>query len=211
MSAFPETGVRAIIFDLGNVLIDFDHGIAARRIMRFTDKSPQEITDLFLNSGITGLFEEGKISPEEFFFKVKEMLSLRLDYPGFLPVWNEIFTFSGKNREVYALAQSLKSRYQLAILTNSNILHFEYVKNNFPIFDAFGHIFTSYELGAAKPNRVIYEKALFLLKVDAQAVFYTDDRQDLVEGAKALGIKASVFVSPDQLREDLRLAGVKVD
>ena len=39
MSALPQTGVRAIIFDLGNVLIDFDHAIAARRIMHFTDKT----------------------------------------------------------------------------------------------------------------------------------------------------------------------------
>ena len=66
--------IKAVIFDLGNVLIDFDHNIAAKRISPLSGRSPKEIFNFFFDSGITGLFEEGKIPAEEFFFKVKESL-----------------------------------------------------------------------------------------------------------------------------------------
>ena len=41
--------IRAVLFDLGHVLVDFEHWRAAESISYFTDKSPQEIFDLFRN------------------------------------------------------------------------------------------------------------------------------------------------------------------
>src|SRR4030042_11370 len=116
--------IEAIIFDLGNVLIDFDHTIAAKKISAFTDKNPQEIFDLFFDSPLTGLFEEGKISPQEFFSEVKKTLNFKLDYAAFLPIWNEIFFLTEKNHAVYALAKTLRDRYKTALLSNINVLHF---------------------------------------------------------------------------------------
>ena len=69
--------IKAIIFDLGNVLLDFDHRLAAERVSKFTDKSAEEILNLFFDSELTGLFEEGKIAPAEFFLKIKEALNLK--------------------------------------------------------------------------------------------------------------------------------------
>lgn len=88
-----KLGIEAIIFDLGNVVIDFDHTIAAGRISHFCRKSPQEIFDLFFQSEVTTLFEKGKISPAEFYLKVKKMLDLKLNQENFISIWNEIFFF----------------------------------------------------------------------------------------------------------------------
>lgn len=198
---------KAIIFDLGNVLIDFDHTIAARKISSLTTKTSKEIFNLFFDSELTGLFEEGKISPQDFHAEVKKMLSLELDYTDFLPIWNEIFFFTPKNRFVYNLAKTLKSHYKIALLSNINILHFEYLKNNFPVFDAFDHIIASFEVGFKKPHPLIYQKTLEILGVLPQTVFYTDDRAELVEKASELGIASFCFESVDKLKEDLLSAG----
>jgi FMN phosphatase YigB (HAD superfamily) len=201
--------VKAILFDLGNVLIDFDHTRAAESIAYFTDLSPEEIFNLFFDSGITGLFEEGKISPVQFFTEVKKMLDLEMDYPQFVPVWNEIFFFSEKNLGVYRLARKLKKTYKFAILSNINVLHFEYIKRTFPLFSAFP-IITSCELGARKPHPEIYQKALQILGAAAENVFYTDDRAELVATANKLGIRSSVFKDVDGLRKDLIQAGINI-
>jgi len=201
--------VKAIIFDLGNVLIDFDHTIAAKKISQFTDKSPEEIFNLFFDSELTGLFEEGKISPQDFFLKIKEMLNLKLDYAAFVPIWNEIFFLSEKNREVYNLAQALSNRYRLALLSNINILHFDYLKKNFPVFRVFHHIITSYEVGSRKPHPLIYQKTLAVLEVLPQEVFYTDDRPELTQSARNLGIRSFVFQNIEQLKRDLLDANVE--
>ncbi|MEW6101662.1 MAG: hypothetical protein AB1481_05150, partial [Candidatus Omnitrophota bacterium] len=144
-------GVSAIIFDLGNVLVDFDHRIAARRIARFSGQKEDCIFSLFFDSDLTALFEEGRLRPQEFFLKIKEALGLQLEFDTFVPIWNEIFFLSRKNLFVYNLANILKNSYKVALLSNINILHFDYLKRSFPVFDAFHNVITSYEVGARKP------------------------------------------------------------
>lgn len=203
--------IEAVIFDLGNVLVDFDHRIAANRIAEFSDKSPAEIFALFFDSQLIGLFEEGKISPQDFFVKVKEMLNLRLGYEGFLPIWNEIFYLSEKNLKVYNLAKRLKKDYRLALLSNINILHFEHLKKKFPVFDVFHDIVVSCEAKMRKPNPLIYRKTLEALGTPAENTFYVDDCPELIEGANRLGIKGFVFKGIRQLNQDFTSAGISLD
>lgn len=200
--------IKGIIFDLGNVILDFDHRIAAARISKFTDMSGEEIYNLFFDSPATGQFEEGKISPEDFFKIVKEQLNLRLNFEEFVPIWNEIFCFSEKNLEVYNIARSLKNNYRVALLSNVNFLHLEYIKKTFPVLDAFHDILTSCELKLRKPDPRIYMKALETLGTQAQETFYTDDREDLISEAKKLGINSYVFSSVAGLKNDL--AGLNI-
>ncbi len=203
--------IKAIVFDLGNVLIDFDHMIAARKISAFTNIGAQSIFDMFFDSPLVASFEEGKISPEDFFSQVREELHLQLNYNQFVPIWNDIFFLSKKNRQVYEMAKSLKKRYKLSVLSNVNCLHLDYLKNNFQIFDAFNHVIASCEEGVKKPDHAIYKKTLEVLGVEAGNVFYTDDRAELVEKAKEIGIKSYVFTGVEQLRQDLWGEGVKIN
>jgi glucose-1-phosphatase len=207
----PAANIEAIIFDLGNVLIDFDHTIAAKRISKFTNKTHQEIFTLFFNSNITQLFEAGRVSPLDFYLKVKEMLDLKLDYEGFLPIWNEIFFLNQDNQSVYELVKVLKKDYKLALLSNIKVLHYEYLKKNFDIFGAFHKVITSFESKVIKPDHLIYKKALDLLAVFPENVFYTDDREELVNSAKELGIKAFLFKDYPKLRQDLLTQGVRLN
>ena len=157
--------IQILAFDLGNVLVDFDHTVAAKRIAHFCDKSPKEIFSLFFNSDITSLFEQGKVSPQEFYLKVKEMLGLKLSFESFVPIWNEVFMLSPKNRAVYSLINNLRSRYKVILISNTNILHFEYLKTKFPVFNVFHEIFISYALGLIKPDPLIYKTVVEKLKV----------------------------------------------
>jgi putative hydrolase of the HAD superfamily len=200
--------MKAIILDLGNVLVDFDHRIAARRIAPYTEKIPQEVYDLFFNSDVTGLFERGEISPEDFFGRVKKVLRANISYQEFLPIWNGIFFLTPKNLAVYHLAQALRKNYCLALLTNINVLHFAYLKEKFPVFDVFDHIIASCDLHRAKPDPLIYRAALDLVGCEAGDVFYADDRPELVAGARRLGINAFVFTDALQLEKDLAGCGV---
>ena len=200
--------IKAIIFDLGNVLIDFDHMIAARRISHFCKKSPQEIFSLFFESEVTLLFEQGKISPDDFFLRVKDMLALSINYQTFVPIWNEIFFQSAKNRAVFNIANILSGGYKVVVLSNINILHFEYVKKHFPIFGIFSRVFASCEMGLIKPDPAIYRKVLDDLDLAPGESFYTDDRKELVASARKLGIKAAVFGGSKELKKDLETEGI---
>lgn len=203
--------IRAIVFDLGNVLIDFDHRIAAKRISDFCDMSQEKIFNLFFDSELTALFEEGKISPENFFLQIKNVLNLKLDFSGFLPIWNEIFFLTPENRAICALAADLRKRYKVTLLSNINILHFNYLKEKFSVFGAFDNITTSCEAGFRKPHPSIYKKVINDLGVMPQNIFYTDDRPELIAGARVLGIKGFTFTDAAQLRKDLISCGVNLN
>jgi putative hydrolase of the HAD superfamily len=203
-----NNGLEAILFDLGNVLIDFDHRIAAKRISKFSDNSPDEVFNLFFDSKLTRLFEQGKIQPEDFFREVKKILHADIEYREFLPIWNEIFFLSDKNRQVYDLAKFLRKKYRLALLTNINILHFEYLKDEFGVFDAFDNILASCELGLTKPDPLIYKKTIDILDVSPGEAVYFDDRPELIESAAGLGIRSFLFHSVEQLKKDLFSCGI---
>jgi len=202
--------IKTILFDLGRVLISFDHSIASTRISAFTGSDQADIYNLFFDSDLTADFEEGKISPEDFFLKVKERLGVKIGYDDFLPIWNEIFFVTKDNSRVYSLVKSLKGRYNLSMLTNINCLHFDYIKKHYDIFPAFDRIFTSFGLKAKKPNPLIYKKVMDLLGNEPQEIFYTDDRHELVEVARSLGIKAFLFKDYLQLKKDLLQEGVEL-
>lgn len=204
-----DARIRAIIFDLGRVLLDFDHLIAARRIAGFAKKPAEEIFDLFFDSELTRSFEEGKISPRDFFSQVKETLALKLSYDEFVPIWNQIFFYTETNRSVHLIAEKLRRRYKTAVLSNINILHFEYIKETFPVFSVFDNVITSYEMKATKPDPVIYTKALGIIGVGPREVFYTDDRPELIQSARGMGINAFVFKTIAQLEGDLKASGIE--
>ena len=200
--------IKAIIFDLGNVLIGFDHRIGVKRILKHTPKSTQEIYDLFFDSAFTREFEKGGISCLEFFAKVKDSLELRIGYAEFLPIWNEIF-FAKPEMEEFAA--SLNSGRRLVLLSNVNQLHYEYLTAAFPrAFSLFSpdKIIPSFRTGFMKPDREIYELALSSAGVLAQEAVYVDDRLDLIEAASGYGIRSIQFKDINQLRQEFLNLGI---
>ncbi|MBU1998899.1 MAG: HAD family phosphatase [Candidatus Omnitrophota bacterium] len=200
--------IQAVIFDLGMVILDFDHWRGVKRIALLTDKPAQQLYDFFFDSKLTGIFESGKVLPEVFFRRVKKNLRLRISYKEFLHCWNDIFFLSEENKKTCAIAQGLKEKYKLAILSNVNILHLNYIKKNFPVFDIFDHVFASCQMGAVKPQASIYTATLKALQVKSCESFYVDDRPELIKRARSLGMHAYVFSGAEQLKKDLASCGI---
>lgn len=182
-----------VLSDLGNVLINFDHRISVRKILLYTPMKEADIYNLFFDSNLTGLYEEGRISSGEFFEKVKKLLQLNIDYQAFLPLWNDIFFETELNIKYQDFLKSIKDRYKLVMISNLNESHFEFLKKKMPIFSEFDKLVLSYEVGFRKPAPEIYNAALKSVGVDVSRTFYIDDRKDLIESASELGIKGIVF------------------
>ncbi len=198
--------IKAIIFDLGNVLIGFDHRIAVNRILARTDKSARDIYDFFFDSPLTQNFEKGLISPEDFFRQVKSELDLRINYEEFLPVWNEIFF---RKPEMEEFIQSLDAGIRLVLLSNVNRLHYEYLEKNFSCaLTLFDKVMPSYVTGSIKPERRIYELALKETEAQIDEVVYVDDRADLIEAARSYGINSARFTGVENLKREFDNLGI---
>lgn len=198
--------IEVIFFDLGNVILPFSHFQIAEKLSRFsldkTFQDPQRIfSQLFdLHKGMMNRFDEGTISPAEFFQSIKESFRLSLSFEEFVLIWNDIFT---EDREVSNIILSLKGKRRLGLLSNTDSLHFNYILSKFPIVLAFEKWILSYEVGFKKPAAEIFEKAIEWASVEPKKILFIDDTRRHVEAAALFGIQGIHFVSAEKLREEL--------
>lgn len=201
----PE--IRAIIFDLGNVLLNYDAFKAARRFSKICRVPFSKIWQHFFISQTEKAYTRGEISSYQFYRHAKQVLRLSVSYKTFRRYWNDIFW---ENPGMSPLLARLKRRYPLYLISNTNEMHFDHVKSKFKILKHFTKTFPSHEVGCRKPEPDIYTKVLKTIKLRAEETVFIDDMPKFVEGAKNLGMHAVRFKNKKQLIEALKQLGVKV-
>ena len=194
-----------MVFDLGNTLIRFDHNISAAKIAGAFNIDLKKVYDTFFDSDITRPFERGELSPEEFHAKASDLFSMELSYDEFVDIWNDIFW---EDRDMCALARRLKKSYKLMLLSNISVLHYEHIRKRFNIIDIFDEVILSFQVGAIKPERKIFDEVVRRAGGDKEKLFYIDDREDLIKAALELGIDSIRFESVDTLRDTMKKKGI---
>jgi putative hydrolase of the HAD superfamily len=203
-----KKAIEVIFFDLGNVILPFNHYQIAQKLSRFSQKKefqdPQRIfSDLFdFQNGMINDFDIGRIPPPEFFQSVKRHLGLSITLDEFIPVWDDIFA---EDQEVSRIILSLKGRWRLGLLSNTDPLHFNYILIKFPIIKIFEKWILSYEVGFKKPAIEIFQKAIEWASVEPQKILFIDDMKEHIEVAASLGIQCIHFLSAHQLKEVLSI------
>lgn len=197
--------IRGIFFDLGNVLVKFDASIAARKLSKaFRINEAQLWQDLFV-SDLERSYTTGKISSLEFFNQIKARYGGDINFETFAEMWNDIFT---ENDGMLDLVQSLSRRYPLYLISNTNELHFEFIKAKFPVLRHFKRHFPSHEVGHRKPDQAIFSHALRESKLKAEESVFIDDVEEFVEASRGVGIHGILFLSRERLIEELKRLGV---
>ena len=204
--SMSRSPIDVILFDLGNVILPFNHYQIAEKLSRFSRRKefqdPQRIFSyLFdLQKGVINNFDVGKVSPPEFFQSIKEKLDLSISFDVFIPLWNDIFV---EDQEVSQIILSLKGRWRLGLLSNTDPLHFHYILSKFPTMRTFDKWILSYEVGFKKPAIEIYQKAIEWASVEPQKILFIDDMKKHVDVAVSLGMQGIHFISASQLKEEL--------
>ncbi|MBI3318384.1 MAG: hypothetical protein HYZ90_04440, partial [Candidatus Omnitrophica bacterium] len=83
--------MKAFLFDLGNVLVQFDHRVAARKIAADTGLQEQELHRFLFESPLIAAHDAGQITTQRFHEELKGELGLSVGYEQFLSIWSDIF------------------------------------------------------------------------------------------------------------------------
>lgn len=193
--------IKAIIFDVGKVIINYDHMIAAKKMSKIVGIPATLLKEVLLEEKNVTSFEKGSISEKEFWSRVGKRIKRKIDGKLFGNLWNSMFS---SNKPMEKLVRSLKKHYKLALLSNIMRSQKDYVCKHFKIIKAFDVAIFSNEVGARKPERGIYELALRKLGTKPKETLYFDDRVEFVTAARKLGISAFQFKSISQLKKILR-------
>ncbi len=204
-----QSKFRAIIFDIGRVLIRLDVSRAMDGLASGLSLNPKEVWSAIEKDPHWLDWQEGRISPRDWHLHLTKRLGASLTFDQFTEVWNRALDPNPIHSE--AFLEKLSKNYRLALLSNTDPIHMSNEEARFPFFRFFPMRIYSYRVGASKPNPVIYRKALQACKVRAEEAVYIDDVAAYTEAAQRLGMSGIVFQSPAQLQSDLRKLGIQVD
>lgn len=195
--------MRALLLDLGNVLVAFDHGRTLRRIGEAAGVEPEALREPLFGA-LEKELDRGRLAPVAFFRAAEERAGIApLSDALWTEAWRDIFTPLPA-----ALALLPRLAVPAALVSNTNALHWEGVLGVAPAVAALPALALSYRLGSVKPEPEIYLAALAMLGAEARDAVYADDREELVEGARALGMDAFLVSDERTLETELARRGL---
>lgn len=196
-----NTNIKLVFFDLGGVLVN-------AHLERFYDKmaaliGPDALARLNDGQQIQKTYQDfecGLLEAEPFFDLLKSRLESPIEFADFAQAYVEIFTL---NDEVVNIVRRLQSQVRLSVISNTDILHYEYILKTYPIMRLFEKPTTSFQAHSLKPEPEIYQQALRQVRLAAEDTLFIDDRLENIESAKALGMQGIHFVDAKSLRNEL--------
>lgn len=195
---------RAVILDLGNVLAFHDNALLFRRLGERAGLEPTEAERRLSGAGWTAA-NRGTLDAEGIREDVCGALGVRLPADEFDALWSCHFTV---HHAVMPRVEGLVGRVKLVLLSNTNVLHVEWLKPRLPVLERFDHLVLSCEVGRVKPEPAIYLEALRHAGCAPHEAVFFDDLPQYVQAAQALGLRGHVFTTADAFDAQLEALGL---
>ena len=189
--------VRAIIFDIGRVLIRIDVSRAMKGLTTGLSLSPEELWSAIEKDPRWKDWQEGRIAARDWHLHMKQRFGGSATFEEFTKTWNLVLDPEPIHDN--DLFEKLSKNYRLALLSNTDPIHVAHIESQYDFLAYFPARIYSCAVGATKPNPLIYREALRACRVRAEEAVYIDDIAAYVEAAQRLGMVGIQFVSPRQL------------
>jgi|JI10StandDraft_1071094.scaffolds.fasta_scaffold85316_2 putative hydrolase of the HAD superfamily len=201
------SNIKAIVFDIGNVLIDIDYPKTISNFQALATIDFNTIVSYHKQIDIFNQFEKGKVTVDEFVSTLKQYLRNDVTNEQIIAAWNTMLVYYPEQK--INLLRSLKAKgFQLYALSNINELHIAEMNSkvhaHFGI-DAFSSLFDkayySNEVGFRKPEKELYEILLQETAIRPQEMLFIDDKLENLVPAEKLGIQTFHLLQPNDLYE----------
>jgi HAD superfamily hydrolase (TIGR01509 family) len=203
--------LRAIIFDIGRVLVRVDTRQAQLGLTKGLAFTPEELWSAIEKDPRWPDWQEGRMSARDWHQNLCTRLGISLNFEQFTEVWNSALDPNPIHPD--RLFESLSKSYHLGLLSNTDPIHVAYLESAYGFFRYFPKLVRIYScsVGTSKPDPLIFREALRACKVRAEEAVYIDDIPAYAEAARSLGCTGIQFRSPEQLYQDLTALGIKVE
>jgi putative hydrolase of the HAD superfamily len=191
--------IKTLIFDFGDVFINLDKEGAMKNALNLFQLETFDADMIETNIQ----FEIGKISSIEFIAFYKSKFP-NLSETEILNAWNFILKDFPEYRLDFIQNLATSNAYKLILLSNTNDLHIDFVKQNVSFFEDFKSCFDvfylSQEIHLRKPNADIFQFVLRENSLISNECLFIDDTKDNTETADKLGFKTWNI---DETKEDI--------
>ncbi len=196
-----KTKISCIIFDFGNVLLDWD----VRYLYRPYFQDDQSMQD-FLNAIDFYHWNSQQDAGRPFSEGIAELTSQYPAYDRLIRLYDEDYPRSLKGAidgSVRILSRLRLRGWPVYGLSNYSVEKFRLIKPDYPFFNWFDGYLLSGEVGITKPDRRIFEILLGRIHRSAEESIFIDDSPANIEAARQLGFEVILFTSPADLESEL--------
>jgi epoxide hydrolase-like predicted phosphatase len=196
------TGVDAVLFDLGNVLVPIDFDRVFAHWGRVDGVPVEDRRARWAWDERYPAYERGHIDEAAYFTHLRERLGLRQGNAEMLAGWNAVFL--DPYPEAEALVAELSRRYPLYLFSNTNRAHQAWIIPRLePMLARFTDVYTSCNIGFRKPDTEAFHHVAGRMGVAPERIVFFDDMAENVEGARRAGLQAFQVVGPEEARRAL--------
>lgn len=185
-------GIKAIIFDLGGVILNINYQLAEQA---FEKLGIENFAELFSQASQSKLFdrlEKGVISPAEFRKELCSLSKKNLTDDQIDKAWNAMLLDLPPER--IELLKKLKEHYKIYLLSNTNKIHIDQFScrtiSREKLESLFDKVYFSSEIGMRKPDSEIFEHVLKENGLKPSETLFIDDSIQHIEGAEKVEIRA---------------------
>lgn len=185
--------VRALLFDLGGVLIDIDFRRVTARWAAHAgvdeEALPADLRDRLIDDPIYAAYECGRLGTQAFFRHLRKLLELPLDDAQLLDGWNAVLV--AERSGIRPLLLNAARHRPLYLFSNTNAAHHAVWANDYAAMLApFTRQFVSHVLGLRKPDTPAFHAVAETLGLAPEEILFFDDTPDNVRGAIEAGMPA---------------------
>ena len=199
--------IDTIIFDLGNVLIDWNPRYLYRKLL----KDEEEVT-WFLNNICTSEWNDQQDGGRSFEEATKELVAKHPEWEEAITAWYGRWheTIGGPIQESVDLLRVIRDsrKFRLYALTNWSAETFPWAYDNFDFLKWFDGIVVSGVEKSRKPFPEFYKILLDRYSVEPSRSVFIDDNIKNIHGAKQVGIHTIHFQFVSQVKKELHELGV---
>jgi putative hydrolase of the HAD superfamily len=179
--------IRAVISDLGRVVLWFDNNLFLRKLAERAGRPFEEVKAIVHGDlALIRAFDKGAVTPAGFLERVTSAVGADMSYADFYAIYNDIFTPVLPVIDV--LGRVKAAGYKTLLLSNTDPERFGFVRRRFPEILFFDDYVLSYELKLLKPEPAIYLAAAAKAGCRPDECVLIDDMEENVKGAAAAGL-----------------------
>jgi putative hydrolase of the HAD superfamily len=199
--------IKAVFFDIGNVLLRFSNKRILRKLAWAVGRHPVNVASLVWKGRMVDRIERGELSGEEIHGLFISELGYKGDFARFKTLWCDHFTL---DRGSFAILKTLSECLPTYLLSNTNALHIEHIRERYAFPSLVKGAILSHELKLRKPQRAIYEAALRMSGTAPEETAFIDDLEENCAGARKAGLHAIRYRGAKDLKKRLTALGLKL-
>jgi putative hydrolase of the HAD superfamily len=193
----PERAPRAVIFDIGRVIIRIDLSRSMGALGQRDGLTHAQVLRALEADARWEDWEEGRMTPHDWHAHLAKKLGFSYDFQEFCAIWNSVLAPDPILPD--ALFEGLAAKCRLALLSNTDPLHVAHFEATHAFPRHFPVRVYSCRVGVCKPSPVIFHHTLRELGALPEEALFIDDLRENVLAATALGVHGFHFTDAEDL------------